>query len=106
VDVGTDIYVVERILCTETSMLGVQKAVVKWKGYPEDEATSELIEDIAHTSAWKRFRRKWKLLNQKGIFEVEKIVGRRLMGNQRYVRVQWAGTPMYDAEWIPESDLI
>ena len=105
-DEASNTYIVERILCTETSVLGDLKAVVKWKGYPESEATSEPIENVAHTSAWKRFRRKWNRLNWKGIYEVQKIVGRRVIDGQLYVRVQWAGTAMSEAEWILESDIL
>ena len=72
------------------------------------EATTEPIENIAHTSAWRRFSRKWKRLNRKGVFEVERILGTKHgeEDSEQYVYVQWAGMPLSKAEWIPESDLM
>jgi hypothetical protein len=81
-------------------------AVVKWTGYPEDEATLEKISTIQHTNAWKIFRRKWIQLNNQGIFPIEQILERKVIDNQPHVHVQWSGLSIQNSEWIPEENLI
>ena len=96
----------ERVLWTETYPSGTRLAVVKWEGYPDEDATAEPICRIKHTMAWKKFRSKWNRLNKKGVFEVQSILARRMVKGVPQVHVHWAGTRISDAQWIPESNLM
>ncbi|KAJ1545872.1 hypothetical protein HK096_005848, partial [Nowakowskiella sp. JEL0078] len=109
-------YVLEQILDSK-NVKGEEMYLIKWSGYPKNEATWEnsknlenakkAIEDFkkkqTHKTSMKQKKLKTSSLDE---FEVEKILNHVVKGNKTYYLVKWKGYNVSEATLEPEHYLV
>merc|ERR1712223_344046 len=97
-------FVAEKIIKKRTGKSGATEYFVKWKGYPEEENTWELIENLDCKDLLDAFEKKEKSASNKDDadeeeFVVEKILEKRETGGKTEYFVKWKGYDDEDNTW-------
>jgi len=99
---------VEKIL-DKKMLRGGARYKVKWAGWPENECTWEPLNhlqdvlDLVYEFDQKRAA--GRRYNGEPVYEVEKIIGKRMRCGETRYRVKWAGWPENECTWEPLENL-
>lgn len=83
----------------------IQSVLVHWSGWNQEDSTEQRITDVRNTEAYQHWRKIWRERNERGVYEVEDIVGQKEVDGELWVKIWWAGERRSKAKWQRASSV-
>jgi hypothetical protein len=94
-------YVVEKVLDKKTTKSGAVKYLLKWKGYPKDEATWESPDSGSFDKLIEKYEDENPSEDEDQDWEVERILNKRVARGKTEYLLKWKNYPVNKATWEP-----